>query len=76
MTDRERFIGWLANGSADRSPYWLLWGPWFTTWERWKTEGMPRKFQDFNDVRRHFGSDCLPQVVPVFNVSDFGNEWE
>lgn len=65
MTERERFLGWMTRGRADRPPYWLIWGPWHTTWRRWQSEGMPAQFRDYGDVRRHFGADAGVCYLPV-----------
>ncbi len=65
MTDRERFLACILGRPVDRPPYWLFWGPWKTTWQRWKSEGMPKQFEDIADVQRHFGAECSPLIVPV-----------
>ena len=41
MNDRERFIACVLGEPVDRPPYWLYWGPWGTTWQRWEAEGKP-----------------------------------
>ncbi|OQA41871.1 MAG: hypothetical protein BWY52_02434 [Chloroflexi bacterium ADurb.Bin325] len=41
MNDRERFVNYMIGRPVDRPPFWLFWGPWDTTWERWRAEGMP-----------------------------------
>lgn len=64
-TDRERFLACMLGRTPDRPPYWLFWGPWETTWRRWRREGLPAEFRDYGDVRRHFGADEPPAVVPV-----------
>ena len=63
MNDRERFVNCLTGGKVDRPPYWLFWGPWHTTWERWQREGMT--FTDFGQLRAHFGAEQPPAAVPV-----------
>jgi hypothetical protein len=65
MNDRERFIACILGEPVDRPPYWLLWGPWRTTWQRWQREGLPQEFRDFGDVRAHFGAEAIPQTIPV-----------
>ena len=65
MTDRERFLAWMLGQPADRPPFWLYWGGWERTWQRWKCEGIPDQFTSFGDVREHFGSDRIPAVVGV-----------
>ncbi len=62
MDDRERFLACLLGEDADRPPYWLRWGPWSTTWERWRREGLP---EDITDHRDPFETDVPPQTVPV-----------
>lgn len=68
MNDRQRLIACLTGQPVDRTPYLLFWNPWWTTWERWKREGLPREFRDMRDVRAHFGADLSWGYVPV----DFG----
>ncbi len=65
MNDRERFIACVLGEPVDRPPYWLYWGPWRTTWERWRREGMPEEFTDFGKVRAQFGPDSGPAGVDV-----------
>lgn len=62
MTSRERMLAWLLGLPVDRPPFWLFWGPWASTWERWKSEGMPDALQD---LAMYFDSDLLPASVPV-----------
>ena len=61
MTDRERFLACILGEPVDRPPFWLYWGPWQTTVDRWKTEGMP----EGADHRSLFDSDQPPMIVPV-----------
>jgi hypothetical protein len=65
MNDRERFLACLLGEPVDRPPYWLVWGPWSTTWRRWQREGMPAEFTDFSQVRARFGSDAAPASIGV-----------
>ena len=67
MNDRERLIACVKGLPVDRPPYYLFWGPWDTTWNRWRSEGMPNSLQSFDDVKQMFGSDPIPTdyVVPV-----------
>ena len=65
MTDRERFVNCILGKPVDRPPYLLAWGPWGTTWERWKKEGMPESYTGYHNVVRALGVDVGPQVVPV-----------
>jgi len=67
VNDRERFIACITGQPVDRPPYWLFWGPWGTTWERWQAEGKPEHLRTMADIRAYFGSDKLPTeaVVPV-----------
>ncbi len=62
MNDRERFLACLLGEPLDRPPYWLFWGPWETTWQRWKREGKPPKVRDH---RSFMDPDAPPYVVPV-----------
>jgi uroporphyrinogen decarboxylase len=62
MTDRERFLACVLGEPADRRPYWIFWGPWRTTWERWQREGMPAEARD---LRAYFGADMPPLALPV-----------
>ncbi len=62
MDDRERFLACMTGRPVDRPPYWLVWGPWPQTWERWEREGKPPELTDHRSV---FNPDKLPQVVPV-----------
>ena len=62
MNDRERFIACLLGEPVDRPPYWLFWGPWGTTWERWQREGKPAEVTDHRTI---FGPDQIPLTVPV-----------
>ena len=63
MKDNDRFVSCLLGEPVDRAPYWVFWGPWSTTWHRWESEGMPCRNMD--DYRQFFGSDLLPESVPV-----------
>ena len=65
MTHRERFVAYMTGERTDRPPYWLFWGPWASGWERWRREGMPEQFGDFDAVQKHFDADPLPLTVPV-----------
>jgi uroporphyrinogen decarboxylase len=65
MTDRERFLNCALGRNVDRPPYWLFWGPWGGAWRRWQREGMPAAFTGYGDVRKHFGAEAPPAVVPV-----------
>ncbi len=61
MNDRERFIACVLGEAVDRPPYWLFWGPWGTTRQRWQSE----KPADIPDHRSVFGPDQPPIAVPV-----------
>jgi len=63
MTDRDRFVRCCLGEKVDRPPYWLFWGPWHTTWQRWQREGMP--FKDWGELSRHFGCEAPPAAIPV-----------
>jgi Uroporphyrinogen decarboxylase (URO-D) len=65
MTHRERFLATVLGAPADRPPFWLHWGPWHSTWERWKREGMPARFRSYADVQAHFGAGGVPKVVAI-----------
>jgi uroporphyrinogen decarboxylase len=62
MNDRERLIACALGEPLDRPPYWLLWGPWGTTWARWQKEGKPESVKDF---RSFMDPDQPPLAVPV-----------
>ena len=62
MNDRERFIATVLGQPVDRPPYWLFWGPWARTWERWAKEGKPTHIKD---LRVAFDSDTPPRALPV-----------
>jgi len=62
MDDRERFVNTVLGKPVDRPPYYLFWGPWRTTHERWVREGMD---PSVNDPRTLFPSDMRPKVVQV-----------
>ncbi|NLE44246.1 MAG: hypothetical protein GX620_05960 [Chloroflexi bacterium] len=62
MTDRERFVACVLGEPVDRPPYWLFWGPWATTWERWTREGKPSAVTDHRSL---FGPDQPPLALPV-----------
>lgn len=65
MTDRERFLACILGEPVDRPPYWLFWGPWGYTWERWKREGKPEELSSWDLVRRHFGAETGPLALNV-----------
>jgi uroporphyrinogen decarboxylase len=67
MNDRERFIACITGQPVDRPPFWIFWGPWSTTWQRWEREGKPEHLKTMADVRAYFSSDKLPTeaIVPV-----------
>ena len=65
MTDRERLLACLLGKSVDRPPYWLFWGPWQGVFERWRREGMPAEFANYQDVRASFEADHRPVLVDV-----------
>jgi len=63
LNDRERFVACILGEPVDRPPFWLFWGPWETTWRRWRAEGLD--LPDFGAVRRQFDPDTSPAVVGV-----------
>ena len=65
MNDRERLLATIRGDPVDRAPYWLFWGPWGRTWERWRQEGMPDTYRNFGDVQAALGTDALPRSLPV-----------
>ena len=65
MNDRERFVACVLGEPTDRPIYWLHWGPWSTTWKRWREEGLPEEFKDLPDIQRHFDSDASPLPIGV-----------
>lgn len=53
MNDRERLINCLTFEEVDRPPYFIIFGPWQETMERWKKEsGEP-----YLDLNRYFQMD-------------------
>jgi uroporphyrinogen decarboxylase len=62
MNDRERFLACVLGQPTDRPPYWLFWGPWDTTLQRWHQEGLPAEVQDH---RSSFDPDQPPRAVRV-----------
>ena len=62
MNDRDRFVACILGEPLDRPPYYLLWGPWGTTWERWEREGKPASVIDH---RSFMDPDQPPIEVPV-----------
>jgi len=62
MTDRERFVACVLGEPVDRPPYWLFWGPWRTTWNRWEKEGKPMSVTDHRSI---FNPDQPPMSIPV-----------
>ena len=40
MNARKRLLGALSGGEVDRVPFVMLFGPWATTIERWRNEGL------------------------------------
>ncbi len=62
MNDRERYIATVLGEPVDRPLYWLFWGPWATTWQRWEREGKPSNVQD---LRVAFNSDIPPRALPI-----------
>ena len=62
MNSRERMIAWLTGESVDRPLYWLFWGPWGRTWQRWEADGKPA---DLVDLTAYFGADYPPAAIPV-----------
>ena len=66
MTDRERFLACILGQPVDRPPFYLFWGPWGSTWTRWRNEGMPAHlYGDWSALRRHFKTDVPPFNIPV-----------
>lgn len=63
MTDRERFVKCCLGEKVDRPPYWLMWGPWQTAWDRWKSEGCP--FENYDQLRASLGAESVPMTIPV-----------
>jgi len=64
VTDRERFLACVLGEPVDRPPYWLRWGPWGTTLERWKREGAD--FGLLGEPRLLFEPETPPVPVPGF----------
>ncbi len=68
MATRERIKRMYEHKEADRVP--LLGGPWGTTLERWRSEGMPQDadFVDYFDLDRvvGIGGDTSPRYEEKF----------
>lgn len=62
VSTRERFVATVLGLPCDRPPYWLYWGPWGSTWRRWRGEGL---CETTWDVRTLFGAEQTPLAVPV-----------
>ena len=62
MDDRQRFIATVLGEPVDRPPFWLNWGPWATTWQRWEREGKPASITDH---RTAFDPDQTPTPIPI-----------
>lgn len=62
MNDRDRFIAAVTGQPVDRPPYYLVWGPWQTTWQRWEQEGKPPEIRDH---RGFMDPDVSPIPLPV-----------
>ena len=79
MNSRERLVACILGEPVDRPLYWLYWGPWDTTRQRWAKEanlgtipGAQRlhvhreERKEFDDLfRAPFEPDLRPKVVPV-----------
>jgi len=65
LNDRERYTATILGQPTDRVPFWLFWGPWGRTWQRWQAEGMPQRLHTFADVQVEFDSDTMPLTLPV-----------
>lgn len=65
MTSRERYLACLRGDRVDRPPFFLYWGPWGQTWERWKREGMPGDIRHWGDIRGFFNADPPIASLPV-----------
>ena len=63
LTSRERFKRMFEHRDADRVP--ILGGPWYTTLDRWRSEGMPQDadFAEYFDLDRvaGIGGDISPR---------------
>jgi uroporphyrinogen decarboxylase len=62
MNHRERYLAAALGLPADRPPFYLSWGPWWTTWKRWEHEGKP---PEISDHRSFMDPDVPPQILPV-----------
>ncbi len=79
MNDRERFVASVLGEPVDRPPYWLFWGPWKTTWQRWAQEvqsgaaseghrfpaGADEHLIFYESFRASFEPDQPPRAIPV-----------
>jgi uroporphyrinogen decarboxylase len=62
MNDRDRYVATILGQPVDRPPFWLMWSPWATTWQRWEREGKPK---EITDHRSFMNPDVMPMVVDV-----------
>lgn len=62
MNDRERFLAAVLGQPVDRPPFWLFWGPWGHTWQRWEKEGKPAEVKDHRSL---WEPDMPPLTLPV-----------
>jgi hypothetical protein len=62
MNHRQRYLATVLGAPLDRPPYYLSWGPWESTWQRWEREGKPA---EITDHRAFMHPDVPPQVLPV-----------
>jgi hypothetical protein len=62
MDDRQRYIACVLGEPVDRPPFWLFWGTWTTTWQRWEREGKPPEAFDHRSI---FNPDQPPLSVQV-----------
>jgi hypothetical protein len=62
MNHRERYLATILGQPVDRAPYYLSWGPWASTWQRWEREGKPREIADH---RSFMDPDVPPQILPM-----------
>ncbi len=61
LTHRERFVRCATGEPVDRPPFWLWWGAWRTTRQRWEREGLAPG----GDANDGLPREPPPAVVPV-----------
>lgn len=61
LSQRERFVRCILGEDVDRPPFWLFWGPWGRTFQRWEREGKPPEANH----RNLWPVESPPNTVPI-----------